>query len=259
MERNNATAIITGASSGLGREFARQLAASGEVGELWLIARTRERLEETASELASRFSVSTRVMPMDLKNGPAPLQTALETLRPNVRWWINNAGFGRAGLFEDLPGDELAAVVELNCRALVACDSVVLPYLSRGAHVVHTASVAAFLPQPSFAVYAASKAFVLSYSRALSAEWRPKGITATAVCPGPMETGFFDATEKTLASSIKKIGIEKPEKVVRVALRRARRGKDISISGLSGKAIRLASRLLPHPWILRVERSVLKL
>ncbi|MDI9497181.1 MAG: SDR family NAD(P)-dependent oxidoreductase [Bacillota bacterium] len=254
------TALITGASSGVGAEFARQLLASGHADSFWLIARRRERLESLAAELEAAGARSCRVLPLDLSQDDdlRRLADLLEQERPTLAWLVNSAGAGRIGHVATLGPDANRAQCRLNVEALVAVTGLCLPHLARGSHIVQLASIAAFLPQPGFATYAATKAFVLSYSRALASELRERQISVTAVCPGPMETEFFRVAGESSKTTgrIKSLGIETVDHVVRTAIRRARAGRQVSISSLVGQLIRLISRLLPHGFILRVMRRL---
>lgn len=245
-------AIVTGASSGLGQELARLLAAEKKADEIWLIARREDRLQALAAELP----VPCRVLAGDLCE-PAfqdRLRLALAERGALVQTLVNSAGFGKMGSAESIGEAASAGMVELNCTALTRLCSMCLPHMKEGGRIINIASVAAFLPQPNFAVYAATKAYVLSYSRALARELKKRGITVTAVCPNPMETEFFDrAGGKKQVSAIKKIGVEPVEKVAELALRRASRGKDLSLYCFPAKLIHVVSRILPHRFILWAE------
>lgn len=248
-------ALITGASSGLGAELARRLAEKEEVEALWLTARRKERLEQLASELPKPC----RVLAGDLSDPAftAEIKKALDDEQPIIQYLVNSAGFGKLGSVEELGEEKNAAMVELNCTALTRLCSIALPHMQKGGKILNIASVAAFMPQPNFTVYAASKAYVLSYSRALHRELKPKGITVTAVCPNPMETEFFQvAGTKRQSSSIKKIGIEKVEDVARRAVRRADRGKDLSLYCFPAKLVRFIAKVLPHRFVLWVEKKI---
>ena len=250
-------AIITGASSGIGQEFARQLNETHAVEEFWLIARRKERMED----LAKTLDIPCRIFPMDLTDEKALMdfEEVLEEEKPTVKYLVNSSGYGKVGAFEDVSLEDNQGMIRLNCEALVTLTYLVLPYVFRGGAVVQIASVASFLPQPYFSIYAASKAFVLSFSRALNQELKEKGIQVLAVCPNPVETEFFiRAGSEIDANSIKSIGVETKEQVVSTALRRLEAGKDISISCFPAKGIRFLSRILPHPFILRMEKHVLK-
>lgn len=248
-------AIITGASSGLGWEFATQLDATERVDAFWLIARRKERLEA----LAGTLTTPARVFAGDLTD-PAFLETIRSTLQREsvqIATLVNSAGLGKIGKVEALGEEENAAMIELNVLTLSRMTSLCLPYMQRGGRIFQLASVAAFSPQPTFAVYAATKSFVLSYSRALHRELQPQHITVTAVCPNPVETEFFDhAGSVKAAAAIKKIGVEQAHTVVQTALRRAEKGKDISLSSGMAKCIHVVTKLLPHRFVLWVEKRM---
>ncbi len=254
------TALITGASSGVGVEFARQLLAGGHADSFWLIARRRERLGSLVTELEAAGARSCLVLPFDLTLEDDLLRLAglLEQERPALCWLVNSAGAGRIGHVAALGPDANRAQCRLNVEALVAVTGLCLPHLIPGGRIVQLASIAAFLPQPGFATYAATKAFVLSYSRALAMELRERRISVTAVCPGPMETEFFHvAGESTKTTGrIKSLGIEAVDHVVRTAICRAQAGRQVSISSPVGQLIRLISRLLPHGFVLGVMRRL---
>lgn len=232
-------AIVTGASAGLGREFARQL--DGDVDEIWLVARRADRLEEAAAELETSQGV---VLAADLAKGEAVnavvarLEAAEDT---EVVWLINNAGFGRIGRFERLDLEGQLAMVDVNCRAVVALTGAVLPFVPAGGRIVQVSSSAAFMPLPGYAVYAATKAFVLFFGRALRAELDRREISVTVVCPGPVDTEFAQVAgvpEQVARSE----AMARPDRVVRRALDDARRGRDVSVYG---PAMRLWRRLAP--------------
>lgn len=248
-------AIITGASSGLGREFAIQLDRLPEKerpDEFVLIARREEELEKTASMLKT----PARLLAWDLldEENQRIFKNRLEEEKPEISYLVNSAGFGKIGGVSDLSLEVQRNMLRLNCELPLTLSYLVSPYLIEGAKVFQIASVAAFLPQPYFTIYAASKAFVLSFSRALAVEWKERGIQVIGLCPGPMETEFFQvAGSQEESSKIKNLGMEKVEDVTRTAIRRAFRAKDISLHSPMAHALRFVSRILPHPWILQIE------
>lgn len=239
--------IITGASSGMGREFAKQLSkCTKHINEIWLIARRQEKLLSLKKELGD---IRVQILPLDLckEQDLDILEKRLSAEQPSVRILVNAAGVGRAGCFDEITRKEAVNMVDLNDRALVAVTHIVLPYMSRPANIIQMASASAFLPQKEFAVYAASKAFVLSFSKALQAEVKEQDITVTAVCPGPVDTEFLTLSNAGKEEKpLKKLVTVKPEPVVQKALRDAKDGKEISIYGLPMKAVYAASKLLPH-------------
>lgn len=183
-------AIITGASSGMGREFAKQIEfLYKDLDEIWVIARRKERLEE----LKSHIKTKTRIFEGDLleKDIYKELSETLEEEIPNIRMLVNAAGFGKVGKVKEIACEDQTEMIHLNCIALTHMTKLCIPYMTRGSRIVNLASASAFCPQPSFSVYAATKSYVLSFSRSLRAELSDEGILVTAVCPGPVDTEFF--------------------------------------------------------------------
>lgn len=251
-------AIVTGASSGMGREFVIQIADRfNGIEEIWAIARRQELMEE----LASMVPVKLRTFSLDLTD-EHQLKQLEETLReekPEVKWLVNASGFGKIGTVGSVNLADEMGMVDLNCRALIAVTHLTLPYLSRNSRIVQFASAAAFMPQPGFAIYAATKAFVLSYSRALNEELNEKDIFVTAVCPGPVRTEFFSIAETTGVMPLyKKMVMANPKKVVRLALRDSMMGRSVSVYGSSMKAFRVICKALPHIVIFRLIKGFLK-
>lgn len=249
-------AIITGASSGMGREAVVQIADrfSG-IDEIWMIARRKERLDELVGHVPTKL----RCFGLDLTKPEDlnVLESALKEERPDVKFLINSAGFGKIAYVGELNLGAETGMVRLNCEALCAVTHLVLPYLSNNSRIIQFASSAAFLPQPKFAIYAATKSFVLSYSRALRAELKGRGIYVTTVCPGPVKTEFFDIAETTGEVPLyKKIVMADPRKVVKLALRDSMMGKSISIYGFLMKAFYVLSKVVPHEWLLNVMNKV---
>lgn len=244
-------AIVTGASSGIGREFVRQLDdCLKKVDEIWLIARRQDRLLDLKAEIEN---LKVRILPLDIKRDADlnVLSGILEVEQPVVRLLINAAGVGRAGRFEELTREEATNMVEVNNKALVALTHMVLPYIRKGSNLIQVASASAFLPQKEFAVYAASKSFVLSFTRALRAEVKDKGIKVTAVCPGPVDTEFLTiSNEGRKEKKLKKLVTVNPKVVVIKALRDAKEGKELSIYGVPMNAVYIAAKVLPHKLLL---------
>ena len=242
-------AVVTGASSGLGREFARQISARySKFDEIWLIARRTERLEEVADEI----KLTSRVISLDLssKDELMALKELLEENAPDIKLLVNCAGYGKSGSFDELGYDEQLGMIDINCRALTAVTKLCLPYISSNSRIIELASAAAFMPQPDFAVYAATKAYVLSFSKAINKELKPKKITVTAVCPGPVDTEFFDIAGKNV-KLLKRMVMAKPENVVEQAIKDAALGNELSIYGRTMKLAHDAGRFLPHRLLMK--------
>lgn len=244
--------MITGASSGIGREFALQMDPYfTNIDEFWLIARSEEKLEETAEYLSHRA----RVIPIDITDSRKldMLEDMLIERNAVVRMLVNCAGFGLMGTFCEQPVECALSMIRLNCEALTEITHRIIPYMRRNSRIIQLASSAAFLPQPDFAVYAASKSYVLSFSRALNQELKPLGISVTAVCPGPVDTPFFDIAEQygtTLA--VKKYVMASAGQVVEQALRDSYYKRAMSVYSLPIKSLHLLSKTVPHDIILSV-------
>ncbi|MEY8337239.1 SDR family NAD(P)-dependent oxidoreductase [Lachnospiraceae bacterium 62-35] len=243
-------AVITGASSGMGREMVYELADRfRSIEEIWVIARREDRL----LELRDKVTADIRTFALDItdKRDLEQLKKVLEKERPNVKFLVNAAGYGKIGRVGKVSLEEEAGMTALNCEALAAVTHVVLPFISDHSRIIQFASAAAFLPQPKFAVYAATKAFVLSYSRALNEELRQRDICVTAVCPGPVKTEFFDIAETTGKIPLyKKLAMAKPERVVKKAVSDSCMGKSISVYGFLMKLFFILSKVMPHKLLL---------
>lgn len=248
-------AVITGASSGIGREFALQIAQKYKtVEEIWLIARRKDRLNEVKAEIKAVSSKLVRILALDLTDETDIkfYRNLLERQDPSIRVLVNAAGYGIAGHFENMTVDDVAGMIDLNCKALAAITHISLPYMSGPSNIINLASSAAFLPQPSFAVYAASKSMVLSFSRALGRELEGRGITVTAVCPGPVKTEFFDVAQKyTKSKPYKMVLRADPVKVVKLALFDAYYMSSVSVYSPLMKAFRIVCKYLPHSLLIK--------
>lgn len=232
-------AIVTGASSGLGEEFTRQVVANYHYDEIWIIARRSEKLESLAKELNSTQNFNTvRPVVMDVagKEGVNRLKAFIEaedeqlhTIESGIEigLLINNAGFGTYGPFEETPIDRQMDMIELNCTTVTGICGIVLPYLTKDSVIINTASLAAFLPLGNFAVYGATKAYVLSFSVALAAELHDKGIKVCALCPGSVSTEFANVASNGARREVK--GGIPPRKVVTQCLKRAFKDKRLSL------------------------------
>lgn len=243
-------AVITGASSGMGRHFAKTLKEFGTYDEIWAIARRADRLEELKTHTA--FPV--RAIPLDLSDSASYKTYAelLRTERPEVGLLINASGFGKFSAVMDTPLDVNLNMVDLNCKAVMALCQLTVPYMPSGSQIINIASVAAFQPIPYIDVYGATKALVLHYSRALNRELRKQGVRVMAVCPFWTKTEFFDRAvaggEKPVVK--KYVAMYKPEEIVSRAWKDAKKGKDMSKCGFKARVQAIAVKLLPHSVVM---------
>lgn len=237
-------AIITGASSGIGAQFARELKRSEGITEFWFVARREERMRSLAEELG----VSARIIEADLATdgGVEKLRATLAEHRPSVKYLVNAAGFGSFGIYSELEDQEVASMIDLNVKALVLITHMVLPYMERGGRIIELGSGSSFTPLPAFNVYASSKAFVLHYTKALNYEIRHLGLRATCFCPGWVKTEFIGKATAGERTEPKKFSpLLDCERVVRGCVRAARRGKAMYVVGLYTKLQHLLFKLLP--------------
>jgi len=239
--------LVTGASAGLGVEFARQCRAKGQ--EVVLVARRRERLEALAGELGGAHVVAADLAAPD---APERLMEEVEALGLTVETLINNAGFGSAGRFDSLPADRQAEMIDLNVRSLTLLCRLALPAMlsRRRGFILNVASTAAFQAGPNMAVYYAGKAFVLSLTEALHQETKGTGVHVTALCPGPTATEFFEVAGAG-NGRLAKIATD-PVAVVRAGLDGLARNRAIVIPGVANKVGAQASRLLPRAVMRRI-------
>lgn len=246
-------AIITGASSGLGAEYARYLDREG-LSELWLIARRGEKL----AEAAERLETTCRCLTMDLTEKAAldelgrMLQEEGAAGEYQIAYLVNAAGFGCIGLSRECGRERLQKMVDLNCRAAMAVTEMCIPHMGMESHILQIASCAAFQPIPNLAVYAASKAFLLSYSRALGVELKDLGISVTAVCPFWIkDTEFVERARETdrCGAYFNMPGATNVKRVVEKSMSAARRGEAVCTPDPVSTLHRIVAKLLPH-WLL---------
>ena len=246
-------AIITGASSGIGKEFFLSLNNRKEnLDEIWVVARSENKLEE----LRSLTDLPLRVFPLDLstQNATSNLERVFAEEQPSIQYLICASGFGRFNAVVDDDVAVLENMVDLNCRSIVGITRTAFPYMAKGGTVILIASMAALQPIPYIATYGASKAFVLSYGRALNKELRAaKGARCLCVCPFWTQTAFFDRAnaEKTIVK--KYVVMYKPEQIVKRAWKDLKRkNRDVSIHGTVARGQALLVKCLPHRLIMRI-------
>ncbi len=240
-------ALISGASSGLGREFAKQLSNIEGIDGFWLIARRREPMEALAATLPHPSRIITADLSTD--EGLLTVESLLAEEKPQIKYFINGAGYGKFGNYRELSRVDTVGMIDLNVRAVAVLSAAVLPYMPRGSHLVQLGSASCFTPLPNFAIYAASKSFVLHYSKALYAEAKPQGVSVTCFCPGWVDTGFIEKAESDPTVSGPKRSAFRPlltpEKVVRKAIRDAERGRRMSVTNWYTRLQHTLFKLLP--------------
>ncbi len=245
-------AVITGASSGIGRQFALTLKDQGKFDEVWVIARHLHRLE--ALKKVIPFPVRPIALDLSDRSSLKTYETLLTMEKPNVRLLINCSGFGKFCATMDSSVEENLNMMDLNCGAVMAMCQLSIPYMEQGAKILNVASVAAMQPIPYINVYGATKSFVLHFSRALNRELKRDGISVMAVCPFWTKTNFFDrAVDEDKERIVKKyIAMYTPEEIVARAWHDMKRGKDVSMYGFKARAQGLMVKLLPHSIVMSV-------
>ncbi len=246
---NKRTAIVTGASSGMGKEFALRVAKEYEIDEVWAIARGKNKLEELQKDIP----VPVRAIPLDLTDAESgnTIKNLLKEEKPIVAILCNASGFGIFNRFDKITEEDNLGMIDLNCRALTQLTYLCLPYLTEGSVVVNIASEAAFQPVPFISVYAATKAYVLSFSRALNRELKPLGIRVLAVCPYWTKTSFFERSNKNSVITRFDCMYETAFIVDRV-FRAMKKRKDYVVPGTVAKCTHALTKLLPHKFVMSV-------
>ena len=250
------TALTTGASSGIGAEFARQLAAEGM--DQVLVARRADRLAALADEITKKYSVRCHTIAIDLSEPDAAQRVHAETESKGLQvdWLVNNAGFGTSGRFETLPLERELEEIQLNVAALVALARLYLPgMLARGrGQIVNLGSVGSFVPTPYMATYSATKAFILSFSEALATEVGGKGVGVLALCPGATKTEFQQVAG--VSENVPEFSYMTAEAVVRQAINAAKSGRHTLVPGWMNKVMIGSTRLTPRSVMARVAGSM---
>ena len=233
----------------MGRDFVRMIDMIEECDEIWVIARRKDKLEE----LESRHGKVIRPIELDLSLNESVVEYGrlLEEKKVQVTALVNAAGFGKFGKFEDIPLEEQMNMIDLNCKALMAVTYLTLPYMPEGSHVYQLGSQSSFQPVPYMATYGATKAFVLSFSRAINKELEKRKIRVIAICPGWVKTEFFDRAvrDDTIVYYNKYYS---SKQVVSQAVKDMYRGKDVSVCGGLINWQRFLAKILPHKTVMKI-------
>ena len=241
------TALITGASSGIGKALAAEFARDGY--DLVLAARSVDKMQALAQELQQRHQIQVTVIGADLQtdDGARTLHADIQARGITLNALVNNAGYGSFGEFKDAALDDALAMMQLNMHTVVVLTKLFLPDLiaTRG-KLLNTASTAAFQPGPYMAVYYATKAFVLSFTEALAAELAPQGVTVTALCPGPTASGFQDKADMHASSLVKGKKLPTSEEVAAKGYRALQRGQRVYIPGCGNWLLAQSVRFSPR-------------
>lgn len=276
-------AIVTGASSGMGEEFVTQLfmEIDNRIGapydEIWMIARSEDKLQNLRDSVANipfrmperRFPIL-RPIPLDLTKEESirSIAALLEERKPVIRLLINCAGMGRNSAFAEQTVEETRSAITLNCTSLSEVTNICLPYMLPAAsslpkkeapRIINIASSAGFLPQPGYAVYAATKSYVISFSRALATELQSRNVAVTCICPGPVDTNFIKVSKNdpdATFTGFKSKFVTTTGKLIPASLRASKKRKKMLVYGLGQKALHLMSKVLPTSWILFFERGM---
>ena len=250
------TALITGASSGIGLELAKLFARDGY--DLVLVARRREKLETLGKDLTTRHGIRCTAIAADLADPTAPAEIARQLAAASVAVdvLVNNAGFGELGLFADTDLDTVRRMIEVNVTALTVLTKLFLPGMlaRRRGRILNVASTAGFAPGPLMAVYYATKAYVISVSEALSEELRGSGVSVTVLCPGPTITEFQAVAHMESARLFRMPGVMDAQSVARAGYAGLMRGKRMVVPGLLNQVLPLVIRFSPRAMVVRVAR-----
>ena len=248
-------AVITGASSGLGREYVRQIALRfPELEKIVVIARRKERLEALKTEISAKVEP----LALDLTQESAWKSYAdyLSKIDADVRLLVNNSGLGVLGRFDKRDCEGQVRMVEVNVRAVVAMTNLTLAFMKEGSKIINISSIASFCPNPNMTVYSSTKAFISSFSRGLREELRQRRIHVLAVCPGPMDTEFLEvANIKGNSKMFRTLPYCKPSEVVERSLRASERNRAVYTNRFFFKFYRVLAKILPHALVVKMAKT----
>jgi len=243
-------AVITGASSGLGAQYAREIEmAYPDIDEIYLIARRKDRLSALCGELSKKVEI----LDMDLQDYGSyeRYRRFLEERAPDIKILINNAGFGKLCDFEKGELSSQTGMCDVNVRALTAMALITLPYMKKGGFIINVCSIAAFVPTPRMTVYCSTKAYVMSFSKSLREELKVRGINVLAVCPAPMDTEFLKTADIVDSKTFDALPRVKIEDVAKGSLYAAAHGRAVYTNRAIYKFYRFVSKMLPHNLLMK--------
>lgn len=251
---NQRIAIITGASGGIGKEFTK-LMLQEEVDEIWAIARNHEKLAFLRKEFGDKIIT----IPRDLSKSSELLSVGdlLKDQKPVIVYLINNAGLAKMGSYQNFTSEEILETIQVNCSALAVLCTLCIPYMRKGSRILNISSASSFQPLPYLNIYAATKVFEKTYSRALNVELKGTGITVTAICPSWVDTDLL--VKEINGKKVIFPGIVTADRVAIKALKDAKRGKDMSVCTLYVKYQHLLAKLFPQSmvmdtWVRRIKK-----
>ena len=251
-------AIITGASSGIGKEFALRLNTYDKFDEVWVIARNLDKLNELKGQIP--FPVKAISLDLSKMESITEFSNILKEEKPTVSLLINCSGYGKFQKTTEYPLEDNMNMVDLNCKALMGMCLTSVPYMEKGSKIINIASVAAYQPIPYINVYAATKTFVMYFSRGLNSELKSSGIRVMAVCPFWTKTAFFDRAVLDGEPVVKKyVAMYEPEDIVKRAYKDLKKGKDVSMYGFKARMQTLLVKLLPHSLVMKIWKKQQKL
>ena len=245
-------ALITGASSGMGKRFCFEIDKLG-LDEIWGVALKTDDVEKMKSELKTPF----KFYDLDLTKDSSftQLEKDLKAEEATIEWLVNASGYGKFGRYDEIDIKSQLGIIDLNCKALTHLTLLSLPFMKEGGRIIEFGSIAAFQPIPYIAVYGASKAYVLSYSRALNQELKSRKISVTCLCPYWTKTPFFDRATKINSDKqviTKYVAMYDPEKLIKNAMKGAIKRKEVVLYGFIAKAQTLMVKILPHKWVMAI-------
>ena len=240
-------AILTGTTGGLGKAFIKELLKE-DIDKIWALGRNNEKLQELSKDYSGKiFPIQ---CDLTSEEEVKKVQNLLAEYKPDVKYLINNAGISKMGKIVDFTQEEISKTIEINCKVPAIICNYAIPYMNRCAKILNISSASSFQPNPYIALYSATKVFLKSYTRSLNYELKEKGISATAVCPGWIDTDMLK--KEYNGKKVKFYGIVSADKVARKALKDSKKGKDMSVCTLFVKYEHLWSKLLPQKWTMHI-------